>query len=91
MLITGTSNCRKPSYYSAELKQRLAAAANQPGFSLSTIAQEQGGSPSALSKRRLQYQQPEPATLLPIAVEADRPVPASQLESHVSLHSLQQG
>lgn len=50
--ITGTSNRRKPSYYSAELKPRLGAAANQPGVSLSTIAQEQGISLSALSKWR---------------------------------------
>lgn len=80
--ITRANNRRKPAYYSPEFKQRLAADASQPGVSLSTIAQKEGISLSALSKWRRQYQQPEPATLFPIAVEADSPLlPASQLES----------
>lgn len=82
--ITGSSNRRKPAYYLPEFKQRLAADASQPGVSLSTIAQKAGISLSALSKWRRQYRQPEPATLFPIAVEADSPLPASQLESKVS-------
>jgi transposase-like protein len=47
------SSCRKhPSYYSDELKQRLAASASQPGVSLSSLAQGQGVSVSALSRWR---------------------------------------
>ncbi len=48
--ITRASNRRKPAYYSPEFKQRLAANACQPGVSLSTIAQKEGISLSALSK-----------------------------------------
>lgn len=83
--MTGTSSRRKAAYYTPEFKQRLGEAASQPGVSLSTIAQKAGISLSALSRWRRQYRRLEPATLLPIAVEADSPLPpVTQLESKVS-------
>lgn len=68
-------NRKPPSYYSDELKQRVVEAANQPGISLSTLAQEQGISLSALCRWRKRFQQSAPASLIPIAVETEPPLP----------------
>lgn len=72
----GMGRNRKPSsYYSDELKQRVVEAANQPGISLSTLAQEQGISLSALCRWRKRFQKSAPASLIPIAVESEPPIP----------------
>lgn len=64
------SSQTKRGSYSDELKQRLVVATNQPGASLTRIAEAQGVSISALSKWRRQYQQQAaPATLIPIAIQ----------------------
>lgn len=65
-------NCRK-AHYSEELKQRWVDATNQPGASLSKLAQQSGISISTLYKWRKQYQKlttVATATLIPIAIQA---------------------
>jgi transposase len=64
------SGRRGSQSYSDEFKRRLVAASNQPGASLSSVAQENKVSVSALSNWRRQFQLPmEPDILIPIAVE----------------------
>jgi transposase-like protein len=68
-------NRKPPSYYSDALKQRVVEAANKLRISLSTLAQEQGISLSALCRWRKQFQQLAPASLIPIVVETEPPLP----------------
>ncbi|MFT8259095.1 MAG: IS66-like element accessory protein TnpA (plasmid) [Candidatus Symbiodolus clandestinus] len=64
---------RGKTHYSEAIKQRLVDATNQPGASLSKIAQQSGISISTLYKWRQQYQKlttVSTATLIPIAIQA---------------------